>query len=35
VRGPERRTSLGRPGRRWKDDIKMDLRRRLRGCGLD
>jgi hypothetical protein len=25
VRKPERKTPLGRPRRRWKDNIKMDL----------
>ena len=27
----ERKRPLGRPGRRWKDDIKMDLQEA--GCG--
>jgi hypothetical protein len=28
---PERMRQLGRPGRRWKDDIKMDLGEIRRG----
>jgi hypothetical protein len=31
VRKPEEKTPLGRPRRRWEDNIKMDLRER--GCG--
>jgi hypothetical protein len=30
---PEGRRPLGRPRRRWEDNIKMDLR--VWGCGLD
>jgi hypothetical protein len=32
---PEERRPLGRPGPRWKDNIKMDLRGMGRGQGLD
>jgi hypothetical protein len=33
---PEGRRPLGRPRRRWEDNIKMDLRlNRVWGCGLD
>jgi hypothetical protein len=32
---PEENIPLGRPGRRWHDGIKMDLRDRLEGCGVD
>jgi hypothetical protein len=33
---PEGRRPLGRPRRRWEDNIKMDLREiRFWGCGLD
>jgi hypothetical protein len=33
---PEGRRPLGRPRRRWEDNIKMDLREiRVWGCGLD
>jgi hypothetical protein len=28
---PERKSTLGRPGRRWEDNIKMDLQEV--GCG--
>jgi hypothetical protein len=36
VEKPERRKSLGRPRRRWVDNIKMYLRRdRMRWYGLD
>jgi hypothetical protein len=31
---PEGRRPLGRPRRRWEDNIKMDLGR-VWGCGLD
>jgi hypothetical protein len=30
---PEGRRSLGRPRRRWEDNIKMDLEEVGRGCG--
>ena len=30
---PEGKRSLGRPRRRWEDNIKMDLREVERGCG--
>ena len=30
---PERKRPLGRPRRRWQDDIKMDLQEVGRGCG--
>jgi len=30
---PEGKRPLGRPGRRWEDNIKMDFRKV--GCGLD
>jgi hypothetical protein len=30
---PEGRTPLGRPRRRWEDNIKMDLEEVGRGCG--
>jgi hypothetical protein len=33
---PEGKRSLGRPRRRWIDDIEMDLSRdRIECCGLD
>jgi hypothetical protein len=32
---PERRRPLGRPRRRWEDNIEMDLREIVWGCGLD
>jgi hypothetical protein len=33
---PEGRRPLGRPRRRWEDNIKMDLREiGFEGCGLD
>jgi hypothetical protein len=32
---PERKRPLGRPRRRWVDNIKMDLRDRIRMYGLD
>jgi hypothetical protein len=33
---PEGKRPLGRPRRRWKDNIKMDLKRdRMGWCGLD
>jgi hypothetical protein len=32
---PEGRRPLGRPRRRWKDNIKLDLGERVWGCGLD
>jgi hypothetical protein len=31
----EGRRPLGRPRRRWEDNIKMDLGNRFWGCGLD
>ena len=33
VREPEGKRPLGRPKRRWDDNIKMDLREVGRGCG--
>ena len=30
---PERKRQLGRPRRRWEDNIKMDLQEVGRGCG--
>ena len=30
---PERKRTLGRPRRRWEDNIKMDLQEVRRGCG--
>ena len=30
---PEGKRPLGRPGRRWEDNIKMDLREMGGGCG--
>ena len=30
---PEGKRPLGRPRRRWEDNIKMDPRELLRGCG--
>jgi hypothetical protein len=36
VGSPEGRRPLGRPRRRWEDNIKMDLREiGFWGCGLD
>jgi hypothetical protein len=32
---PEGKRPLGRPRRRWKDGIKMDLREIGWGCGVD
>jgi len=33
---PERKRPLARPRRRWKDNVRMDLREIGRGrCGLD
>jgi hypothetical protein len=32
---PEWRRPLGRPRRRWDDNIKMDVREIGFGCGLD
>ena len=33
---PERKRALGRPRRRWEDNIKMDLQEvGCGGCGLD
>jgi hypothetical protein len=32
VRKPEGESSLGRPGRRWEDNIKMDLQEVV--CGI-
>ena len=32
VRKPEGKRSLGRPRRRWEDNIKMDLQKVGRGC---
>jgi hypothetical protein len=33
VRKPEGKRPLGRPRRRWEDNIKMDLQEVERGCG--
>ena len=33
VRKPERKRPLGRPRRRWEDNIKMDLQEVGGGCG--
>ena len=33
VRKPEAKRTLGRPRRRWEDNIKMDLQEVGRGCG--
>jgi hypothetical protein len=33
IRKPEAKMSLGRPGRRWEDNIKMKLKEI--GCELD
>ena len=33
VRKPERKRSLGRPRRRWEDNIKMDLQEVGGSCG--
>ena len=33
VRKPEEKKPLGRPRRRWKDNIKMDLQEVGKGCG--
>ena len=33
VAKPEGKRPLGRPRRRWKDNIKMDLQEVGRGCG--
>ena len=30
---PDRKRQLGRPRRRWEDNIKMDLQEVGRGCG--
>ena len=30
---PEGKRQLGRPRRRWEDNIKMDLEEVVRGCG--
>ena len=30
---PEGKSPLGRPRRRWEDNIKMDLQEVVRGCG--
>jgi hypothetical protein len=32
---PEGKRPLGRPRRRWVDNIKIDLRERMDWCGLD
>jgi len=32
---PEGKRPLGRPRRRWEDNIKMDLRKLVGGHGLD
>jgi hypothetical protein len=32
---PEGKRPMGRPRRRWVDNIKMDLRARMRWCRLD
>ena len=33
VEKPEGKRPLGRPRRRWEDNIKMDLQEVVRGCG--
>ena len=33
VAKPERKRPLGRPRRRWEDNIKMDLQEVVGGCG--
>ena len=33
LRKPEGKRALGRPRRRWEDNIKMDLEEVGRGCG--
>jgi hypothetical protein len=35
VKKPERKPSLGRPRRRWEDNIKMDLQEMGWGHGMD
>jgi hypothetical protein len=35
VGNPAGKRPLGRPRRRWVDNIKMDLRDRMEWCGLD
>ena len=30
---PEGKSALGRPGRRWEDNIKMDIQEMVGGCG--
>jgi hypothetical protein len=35
VRKPEGRSRFRRPGHKWKDNIKMDLRKLGLDCGLD
>jgi hypothetical protein len=32
---PEGKRSLGRPRRRWVDNVKMDFGERMGWCGLD
>jgi hypothetical protein len=32
---PEGRRPVGRPRRRWEDEVRMDLREMAWGCGLD
>jgi hypothetical protein len=32
---PDGKKPLGRPGRRWEDNIKLDLQDMVRGHGLD
>ena len=33
VRNPERKEPLGRPTRRWENNITMDIQEERRGCG--
>jgi hypothetical protein len=35
VENPEGKRPLGRPRHRWEDNIKMDLRDKIRWYGLD
>ena len=34
VRKPEGKRPLGRPGRRWEDNIKVDVKGNTRECGV-
>jgi hypothetical protein len=35
VGNPEGKKPLGRPRRRWDDNIKLDLKNRMGRCGMD